>query len=556
MNARLLLAALLALPGCARAADPGPPPIEVESGEVEAHRLSEYYPLRDISAHDGFGQIQVRLVVGSDGTVASAQVETDARSGEPAPRAAVASQASEQARRWRYRPFSRDGRPVTVTFVEVIPLYPPEDRPSRHVEMPPFDRSFRVTLERGGCFGTCPVYSVAVAADGTVDFDGGDYVFVRGRHRTRIDPDAVRRLYELARRADFFSLRASYRAGVTDSATYVTTIEAGGRRWTLEDYVGETVGMPSIVRRLEDAIDEAAETRRWIEGDETVVPRLAAEGFEFRSFEGARMLGSAAAAGKASIVAQLVDVGAPLRASPPAGSFASPVVALTSAAQGGDATILALLLSRRADWSAAELHAALDAAAAGGHDEAFGLLGAHGALAGIDRPHASLMLRQAAQSGDPRLVARILALHPDVNWIGRTYPNEQALAGAARVSCPWNRGPPACDPPTVVAMLLRAGANPRIVNPRTPESPLIFVGDVRIAHMLLAAGADPNFADYDGEPPIFSVYDEDVALALLDAGANPRARRPADRMNVAGWARYQQWPHVLARLHAEGADRP
>src|SRR6185436_11893361 len=148
---------------------------------------------------------------------------------------------------------------------------------------------------------------------------------------------------------------------------------------------------------------------------------------------------------------------------------------------------------------------ALDAAVSGGHYDAYRLLADRGVAAEIDRTHASLMLRQAAQSGDTRLVAGILALHPDVNWVDRTYPNNQALAEAAQVTCPWNRTPPACDPPAVVAMLLRAGANPRTVNPVAPSSSLVLVSDVRIARMLLAAGADPNFADFDGEPPIFSI---------------------------------------------------
>lgn len=543
MRAAVPIAALLALAACAPASAPVPAPIEVASDEVQAHRLTDYRPVRDISARDQADQIPMRIVVGADGRVLSARVESDRRwGGRPFP-AAVASRASEEARRWRYRPFARGGAAVAVTFVETLGLFPPEDRPGRHVPMPPFDNGFRIALQRTPCFGTCPGYRVEIAADGTVAFVGEEFVFARGAHRARVDPAAVRRLHDLARRADVFSLRESYAAPITDNPTYVVTIEAGGRRKRIADYAGERIGMPSVVRELEDAIDEAAGTRRWIEGDDSTVPALIAEGADLRGAEGARMLAGAVAGGKARMVAQLVRAGAPLDGQP---------AALPAAAGGGNLTILNFLLARRNDWSRAELRAALEAAVAAGRFEPFAALARRGALAGITPGEATPLLRQAALRGDARLVATILRLRPDVNWIDRAYPNPTILADAARVACEWDRRSPDCDPALVVLLLLRAGARPEVVNPMAPQSPLALIGDVRVARLLLAAGADPNRRDSQGEPPLFSIGDEDVALALLDAGADPRARRPADRMTLAGWARYQQWPRVLARLQAQG----
>ena len=70
--------------------------------------------------------------------------------------------------------------------------------------------------------------------------------------------------------------------------------------------------------------------------------------------------------------------------------------------------------------------------------------------------------------------------------------------------------------------------------------------------MLLASGADPNFKDSEGEPIMFSISDEDVALLMLDAGGDLTAVRPADKMTLRGWATYQKWPRVLARLDKAG----
>jgi hypothetical protein len=545
------LAAMLALAACARSPAPAPAPIEVELDEVAAHHLSESPGLHDVAGSDGSGQIWVRVVVDAGGRVVSARAETGTGQGGRAYPAPLMARAAALVRRWRYRPFTRGGAAIPVTFAEIVTLLPPEDRPARHIAMPSYDAGFRIRLERTACFGLCPVYSVEVAANGDVVFQGEDYVFVRGRHRTRIDPAAVRRLYDLARRADFYSLRDSYALSATDAATYIVTILSGGWRKSVADYIGASAGLPDAVTDLENAIDAAAQTGRWIEGDETVVPALLAERFDFRSYEGARMLAAAAAAGKARIVAQLVGAGAPLTAASPDG-FREPVAVLPMAARAGNRVITTFLLSRRTDWSQAELLEALNAAAAGGSYDTFRLLAQRGALARMTPVEASQLLRLAARSGDPRVVAAILALHPDVNRVERDSIEHPVLADAAGATCNWDRPPPGCEPAVVVALLLRAGANPRIVNPRVATSPLVFVGDVRIARLLLAAGADPNFADLDGKPPIFAISNEEVALAMLEAGANPRARRPGDRMTLVGWARYQQWPRVLARLRAQG----
>jgi len=46
-----------------------------------------------------------------------------------------------------------------------------------------------ITLERTSCFGTCPVYKVSVRRDGSVAYDGKQFVRVTG-HRTHKIPEA------------------------------------------------------------------------------------------------------------------------------------------------------------------------------------------------------------------------------------------------------------------------------------------------------------------------------------------------------------------------------
>jgi hypothetical protein len=138
-------------------------------------------------------------------------------------------------------------------------------RPNGHVGMPrgPL-ASVRIKLERTACFGTCPVYSVELRGDGAVVYQGYNFVAVCGRQKYRIPPADVAKLVETARQMDFWSLDRQYRSRVTDNPTQFVSLTIGGQTKVVEDYVGESVGMPPAVTALEVAIDRAAGIDRWI----------------------------------------------------------------------------------------------------------------------------------------------------------------------------------------------------------------------------------------------------------------------------------------------------
>jgi hypothetical protein len=127
--------------------------------------------------------------------------------------------------------------------------------------------SVRITLRRSLCFGTCPYYSVEIRGTGDVLYEGSDCVAVRGERSDKIDVDRVRRLVSAFERADFFSLRESYRSRITDIPTFRISLSVDGREKSVEDYGGTMVGMPAAVRALEDEVDETASTDRWVYGD-------------------------------------------------------------------------------------------------------------------------------------------------------------------------------------------------------------------------------------------------------------------------------------------------
>ena len=102
---------------------------------------------------------------------------------------------------------------------------------------------------------------------GSVHFSGEKYVQFQGEHDAHIAPAAVMELVRQFENAKFFAAGDKYIARVTDNPTYKLTLTVGGKTKTVTDYVGEQVGMPLAITDLENAVDDAAGTERWIKGD-------------------------------------------------------------------------------------------------------------------------------------------------------------------------------------------------------------------------------------------------------------------------------------------------
>jgi hypothetical protein len=123
-----------------------------------------------------------------------------------------------------------------------------------------------VKLERSECLGFCPAYEVSIAADGRVTYVGRHFVGITGQQVRQADPTQLATLHAHIQAADFFALRDSYVAEITDLPTYRVTVTIGGRTKTVEDYVGAKVGMPPAVTAIENEIDSVANSAQWVRG--------------------------------------------------------------------------------------------------------------------------------------------------------------------------------------------------------------------------------------------------------------------------------------------------
>jgi hypothetical protein len=174
--------------------------------------------------------------------------------------------AKEIALGLKFVPFARHGQNVFARFPLNIPVYPPEEVPIKHVPFPSLsDRATLImTLERSGCYGTCPVYSVKIYGDGRVEFDGQCFVAVRGKRTSTIPGDAVESLFGFFRNADYFSLNDTYDSPASDLPTSTTSVSFDGKKKSVMDYYGVEVGMPDSVKLIERAIDRLTNSEQWV----------------------------------------------------------------------------------------------------------------------------------------------------------------------------------------------------------------------------------------------------------------------------------------------------
>ncbi|MBI4544537.1 MAG: hypothetical protein HY703_05020 [Gemmatimonadetes bacterium] len=129
--------------------------------------------------------------------------------------------------------------------------------------------SVLITLERGPCLGGCPVYSLAIHADGRVIYQGHSGARVTGTAVEQIAPDQVVSLAEAFRRLDYFSLADRYTHGepgceryIADLPYVITSLTLGGRSKRVEHDHG-CRGAPAGLAPLEARIDEVAGSWRW-----------------------------------------------------------------------------------------------------------------------------------------------------------------------------------------------------------------------------------------------------------------------------------------------------
>jgi hypothetical protein len=111
-----------------------------------------------------------------------------------------------------------------------------------------------VTLRRGACFGTCPIYEVTLRADGSAAWNGERFVERLGRHTGEVRADEYDRLARFVLRAGFFGWEDEYVADVTDTPDYFLTATTGQRSKTVRQNATDEPPDFWVIATLVDAL--------------------------------------------------------------------------------------------------------------------------------------------------------------------------------------------------------------------------------------------------------------------------------------------------------------
>ncbi len=124
-------------------------------------------------------------------------------------------------------------------------------------------KSVVIKLERGPCYGPCPIYKLTIHGEGKVVYVGERFVQVEGKKTSLISKKKMRELVSEFEKTDYFALKNRYdREDWTCNPSTITSIEIQGRKKRIYHYHGDC-SAPEALTKLEDKIDEIASTKRW-----------------------------------------------------------------------------------------------------------------------------------------------------------------------------------------------------------------------------------------------------------------------------------------------------
>ncbi len=116
-----------------------------------------------------------------------------------------------------------------------------------------------VEMEKGPCFGDCPMFTLTVYANGLVQYRGEEYTDKEGTHLKTISQNDLRKLIKAFRDTNFFGFENAYPSNIPDRQTVTITFYDDNQVKT----VAGKDNRPEQLLALQQLLDEIAESEDW-----------------------------------------------------------------------------------------------------------------------------------------------------------------------------------------------------------------------------------------------------------------------------------------------------
>lgn len=136
-----------------------------------------------------------------------------------------------------------------------------------------------IGIQRGACYGRCPIYTFTVKSDGTFRYKGIKYVERIGDFTGTVDVAAFNRLAQFIMDSGYVDLADNYTTPITDGPTVHSHVVANGKTKTISDYANSG---PKSLEAVEQQIDNLLVSAKWDRTNSPVVESSKELGFDFR----------------------------------------------------------------------------------------------------------------------------------------------------------------------------------------------------------------------------------------------------------------------------------
>ena len=132
------------------------------------------------------------------------------------------------------------------------------------------DSDTAMILQHTGCYGTCPIFSLALLSNGKIYFEGKKFVNEIGIRDTVFNTNKLKKIMSGVEKAGFYDLKGSYNlkncSGYTDSPNIIITIKNKKNQKRVSFYTGciDYKDEREIINLTAEKIEKLSGISSWI----------------------------------------------------------------------------------------------------------------------------------------------------------------------------------------------------------------------------------------------------------------------------------------------------